>query len=153
MKLRNFASPNLLFIWTLNITWLTILWILSMCVSHSWPLWAHNLQRQLIATVDMNNSSQGFTEPVSLENKKELTSSVLNTSLNRLATSDGSSARPVTAICSNWRVFTGSLQLMQPQILFRIFKTKRGDYKWSAEIRLQTSKLTMPFPSWSRRLL
>lgn len=153
MKLRNFASPNLLFIWTLNITWLTILWILSMCVSHSWPLWVHNLQRQLIATVDMNNSSQGFTEPVSLENKKELTSSVLNTSLNRLATSDGSSARPVTAICSNWRVFTGSLQLMQPQILFRIFKTKRGDYKWSAEIRLQTSKLTMPFPSWSRRLL
>lgn len=78
----------------------------------------------------MNNSSQGFTKPVSLEKKKELTSSVLNTSLIRLATSDGSSARPVTAICSNWRVFTGSLQLMQPQILFRIFKTKHGDYKW-----------------------
>lgn len=36
------------------------------------------------------------------------TSRVLNTSLIRLATTDGSSAFPITAICSSWRVFTGS---------------------------------------------
>lgn len=52
------------------------------------------------------------------------TSRVVKTNLIRLATTDGSSAWPATAICSSWRVFTGSHAIPLTKYAFAMIAQK-----------------------------